>query len=331
VPAVRQIATRYDVIDANQGDLPVGKNNLRFDGLLVNRSNGLIPMYREFQDWAHEHWPDIRGRAMTRQIYRARRFAEARRVRRTYQEADVIVTLNEDERDYLEHHFGLGFKVRVIPLGLTRETLDALAPVACAASDRQRTQVVVFIGTWDFRKGARDWRSIAHGVLSAMPSTTFTFLGTHVDLHEIGRCLGDELTRRIRVIPSYERPELPRLLSGATVGALPSYIEGSPLGVLEQLAAGIPTVAYDVPGPRQLLSTFGSAALVPRGDTDRFVNRLVAVLQAKPERYQELAAVSRARAEELQWGLTVDRTLRVYEDGLTARAGTGQETARLAR
>ena len=63
------------------------------------------------------------------------------------------------------------------------------------------------------------------------------------------------------------RPEdLPTLLADCTVGAFPSYVEGFGLAVLEQLASGLPTVAYDTAGPRDLLASRLPDLLVPKGD-----------------------------------------------------------------
>lgn len=47
---VQKNAHRFDIIEANQTDLPFTKKELGFGGLLVARSVGLIPMYKEVLD-----------------------------------------------------------------------------------------------------------------------------------------------------------------------------------------------------------------------------------------------------------------------------------------
>ncbi len=42
---IRQNAYRFDIIEANQADLPFSKEELGFTGLLVARSTGLMPLY----------------------------------------------------------------------------------------------------------------------------------------------------------------------------------------------------------------------------------------------------------------------------------------------
>ena len=62
-----------------------------------------------------------------------------------------------------------------------------------------------------------------------------------------------------------------------TVGAFPSYVEGFGLAVLEQLAAGLPTVAYNLPGPRDILKSTLPDLLVPCGDAEKFAATLCQV------------------------------------------------------
>lgn len=49
-------AERFDIVDANQTDLPCPKLQLGFRGLVVARSVGLIPAYDEFERWAARRW-----------------------------------------------------------------------------------------------------------------------------------------------------------------------------------------------------------------------------------------------------------------------------------
>ena len=64
--------------------------------------------------------------------------------------------------------------------------------------------------------------------------------------------------------PTFEEADLPSLLADCAVALFPSYVEGFGLAVLEQLAAGLPTIAYDVPGPRQILDSQRARCFSPR-------------------------------------------------------------------
>jgi glycosyltransferase involved in cell wall biosynthesis len=316
VSAIRSVANDYDIIDANQGDLPCSKAELGFDGLLVLRSNGLIPEYRRFERWAATRWRERRGRLLGRLVRRMQALSEARAVEATYRFADVIVVPNPTELDQLEQGHAVGHKVRVIPLGVRDSYVQAVETQALESDRRLGCREVVFIGTWDVRKGSEDWPAIMRAVLSVMSDVRFRFLGTAVEPAGILRAVGADLASRTVVVPRFAAEHLPSLLADSTVGALPSYIEAFGLGVLEQLAAGVPTIAYDVPGPRQTLAPFAPNAVTFPGDTCGFAKRLLRVLNAEAHDYRTLALRSRARAQELPWSRTVSLTLMEYQAGL---------------
>jgi glycosyltransferase involved in cell wall biosynthesis len=123
------------------------------------------------------------------------------------------------------------------------------------------------------------------------------------------------------VVPSFDSDDLPGLLARATVGAFPSYIEGFGLGVLEQLAAGLPTVAYDVPGPRAILRDLDDTLLTPAGDADALAARVVAVLRMPAQDYAALAARGRVQARRHSWNTLAERTLAVYVQRLAEVQG----------
>jgi len=60
------------------------------------------------------------------------------------------------------------------------------------------------------------------------------------------------------------RADIPSLLAAANIGVLSSDFEGSPLAVLEYMAAGLPVVATRVGGLPQLVDEGRSGLLVPR-------------------------------------------------------------------
>jgi glycosyltransferase involved in cell wall biosynthesis len=73
------------------------------------------------------------------------------------------------------------------------------------------------------------------------------------------------------------------------------------MAVVEQLAAGLPTVAYDAPGPRDILRGDLAHLLVPPGDVHRFAEALSDLLASNFERYQQLSRQSREAAAKFSW------------------------------
>ena len=104
------------------------------------------------------------------------------------------------------------------------------------------------------------------------------------------------------------------MLSDCTAGAFPSYVEGFGLAVLEQLAAGVPTVAYDTAGPRDLLAKRLPDLLVPSGDIDRFASAICDILLLSPDAFAQLSRKGVATAAEFSWPEIARQTLDAYRE-----------------
>jgi glycosyltransferase involved in cell wall biosynthesis len=308
---VRAIAHEYDVIDAHQGNLPVSKRSLGFTGLMVTRSVGLAHFYDAFLRDAQRRWPTTKSRLLTRPVRRWRRRRSLRQVTATFKLSDLIIVPNKDEQAYLTAHLHVGEKIALLPLGISAQQLDGLRRMA---DDEPRARVA-FIGDWSARKGSHDWPDIVARVRRRVPHVSFAFLGTHAEPAEVSRVLGVD-PGVVDVIPSYEPQELDRLLDGVRVGALPSYIEGLGIGVLEKLAAGIPSVCYDVPGPRETVGRVDPSLLVAVGDTEAFAERVIELLEMGDDDYRRLSERCRRVAEEFSWRLIGQATLSVYQERL---------------
>jgi glycosyltransferase involved in cell wall biosynthesis len=310
VRRVRALAREYDVVDAHQGNLPATKRRLGFEGLMVTRSVGLAPLYADFERDARRRWPQARkGHLATRPIHlwRERRFLH--QVRRTLKLCDLAIVPNEDERTYVDAQLSIGEKTVVRPLGISQSQLDRMRGVLPAG--RGEPPRVAVIGYWSPRKGSQDWPEIVARVRQALPRTEFTFLGTGSGPEDVARALGAQ-GDGVRVVPSYRTEELAQLLAGVRAGALPSYIEGLGIGVVEKLAAGIPSVCYDVPGPRETVGRVERRLLVPAGDVEAFASRLVEILTLQDDAYGVLSQRCREVAAQFSWRLIGEETLRDY-------------------
>ncbi|MER3486106.1 MAG: glycosyl transferase, partial [Chloroflexota bacterium] len=70
----------------------------------------------------------------------------------------------------------------------------------------------------------------------------------------------------------------------ADVFMMPSLEEGFPRVLLEAMATGVPFVAVDVGGVRDILSPHQQRCVVPARDCDAFATRLVELLNDPQER-----------------------------------------------
>jgi glycosyltransferase involved in cell wall biosynthesis len=306
----------FDVIESLLGTLPFSKKRLRFRGLLVARSVGFYELYREL---AQAHEPALRGKLSGRLFYPMIERLVSARSERALRNCDLLNLPNDQELRSIREKLGADKPALVQPYGLTPERRRELLDAAMSATDRLANKKVSFIGMWSPRKGANDWRKIIRRVRSSVPDARFIFLGTLVQDRLVLNDLGMEQSDFIELVAEYRPEELPQLLADSTVGAFPSYAEAFGFGVLEQLAAGIPCVAYDAAGPRMILEKDFPDLLVPVSDFEKLAAGVVRVLQSELAPYEQLSARSVETAARFDWSAIADETAEAYRTHLSSQ------------
>jgi glycosyltransferase involved in cell wall biosynthesis len=319
---VRQHADRFDVVDALIGSLPQSKERLGFKGLIVARSVGLYRLYDRFEAISRVRWSgQPRGKFLGRIFYAFIKRQLTRDSDSAVHHADVINVPNDEEADCLDGELGSGHRIVVQPYGLTRTQRAALATAAVPTSERLKRPKVSFAGMWGPRKGAYDWGGILRRVWQRHPETRFSFLGVMVKPEQVWADLGLRSSEKIEIVSEYSHDDLPNLLRDCTIGAFPSYAEGFGLAVVEQLAALLPTVAFDVAGPRDIMGADLKSMLVPAGDAEEFARAICRVLEMNPSAYADLARLSADRAAAFDWLRIARQTIEIYRKEL---AGGGR-------
>src|SRR5205085_8993120 len=142
------------------------------------------------------------------------------------------------------------------------------------------------------------------------------FLGTMTDERSVLRDLQLAASESIRCLIDYRPDELPQLIANCALGLFPSYIEGFGISVIEQLAAGIPTIAYDVPGPRHIFKNAGAQFLVPVGDVKAMSDCALKILRMSESEYGALSIKCREIAAQFRWEQIANDNIRAYRDAL---------------
>ncbi|MEM9202857.1 MAG: glycosyltransferase family 4 protein [Actinomycetota bacterium] len=114
------------------------------------------------------------------------------------------------------------------------------------------------------------------------------------------------------------RDDMADLYSMFDVYALASYREGFPRSAMEAAAMGLPVVATDVRGCRQVVADGETGALVPAGDAGRLASALRRLV-ADPELRLRQGVAARVRAiEHFDHRDVIATTLRTYDVALGA-------------
>lgn len=310
---VRTFANRYDVVDVHLGDIVVSKRSLAFDGTLIVRSSGLTHFYNSWERADKRASPPATVRSTVNWQRRRPLLAlNAWATERSLDAADWVFVNNGAERRFLAQRSGWKSKVVQMPLGLARETLEALAqrPVPQFGVGKPRT--ICVLGHWSTRKGNRYVPRVILEVCRRYPGTRFLLAGTAVPESKIRADIGAADGPNVSIVPWFDPKDLAHVLSEVDIGIFPSAVEGFGLAVIEQLASGIPVVAYDIPGPADILAALGGDLLVPPGDVGALIDKVCALLDASESDFQRLTAECRAYSRQYAWDAIVPTVLRHY-------------------
>lgn len=117
------------------------------------------------------------------------------------------------------------------------------------------------------------------------------------------------------------RDDVPAQLARADVAVLPSYREGLPKSLLEAAACGLPIIATDVPGCREVVRHGVSGLLVPPRSADGLVTAM-RTLAADPDLRARMGQAGRELVvRELSQTYVAEQTLRTYSRLLATNAG----------
>lgn len=231
------------------------------------------------------------------------------------EQADAVIAVADNIGASIQ---GNGVGARVIPNGVrapshvrtAREIRERRAAFGLGADD----YVVSFVGRMTADKNPIRFVEVAGRTAARVPDVRFIMLGDgplrpSVEESAVANGLDGRL-----VLAGFQ-PDAVDLHPIADVLALTSDSEGSPLAVLEAMAAGRPVVATRVGDvPRQVIHG-ETGFVVARDDLDGFVDALVALRD--PEVRRRLGAAGRARVKQhFSQQRMIARTLETYGEVL---------------
>lgn len=177
---------------------------------------------------------------------------------------------------------------------------------------RSRPPTVGFIGRLCRQKAPDVFLAAIPAMLAQAPEARFRVIGDGPWRRRIRRHVARQSWRaRVSFGTARDELDVARELAGLEVLAMPSRWEGLPYTLLEALQAGVPVVAADVGGIREVAEGGAGVRLVPSEDAPRLAAAVNGLLGAPEERARQRAAgLVRVRAFDLE--TMVARTAAVY-------------------
>ena len=312
---LREHASKYDIVDVDYLYLPYAREEFAQNVLLVARSVLLVHHFKHVQIPAPS---TLRHRVRSLLKGSADRSVIMQRIHQaqiTLEQADLVNVSNDDDKTELERHGISGAKIVVLPFGISR---DRRVLFDAVASKPPVSPVIAFVGTFDYRKGAVEFPLIVQQVLDQVPQARFKMmgcLGMFPTERDILACFPVGVRDRMDIVPRFAPNELPSLLAGCSLGIFPSYIEGFGFGVLEMLAASLPVIAYDTPGPPMMLTR---DYLVPRGDYTQLSAKAVELL-GDADKLHAARVWAKKQSQQFNWHEIAAQTSDIYQQRLQAK------------
>jgi len=305
---------RFDVIDSSLGDTWAWAGLRRHfrrgsrRPLLVCRSHGLEHLYHE----AKVAQAKTEGRRLSRRYRLYEGGWRLREIRRSMLAADLVVMLNERERDYAIEQLGVPEdRVRLIANGVPAWLLEQ----GRRTPEPHAGPAIAHVGQFRPMKGVAEGSTALVRVMLARPEVRASFIGTGVPREGVLEHFPDDLHDRIAVIEHYRREQLPELLREQAILLFPSLSEGFGKVVLESMACGLAPVASDISSMHWLVKDGETGLLVPPGDVDAIAAALLRLIDDRQLR-ERLQLGARAQAEQFSWDRIGREKLDLYREML---------------
>ena len=140
-------------------------------------------------------------------------------------------------------------------------------------------EIILFVGRVSPLKGGAYLIPIAEEVLKKVDNAILIVVGPiHLNGFEL-KVESKGLDKALRLVGSVPNSVAIKYYLAADVFIMPSNSEGFPRVLLETMASGLPFVAFDVGGVRDIVSEKQLDFVVPRGNVELFAQKLLCLLE----------------------------------------------------
>ena len=312
---LQAVADQFDVVEVPEQALTDTRADYPAACLLVERRQLWTTAARATR--APAAFPNLleRLRRRVRRVVRPARGPEAAPLTPEAEScADLILVLNHQDARELIQQGRAPSTVTVQPYAVPSTDAARFAQLQPQRSARR----VVFVGTFDFRKGAVDLVTLFRHLDARVPEVRLRLVGARGMWRSAWRVRSVfplRLQRRLEVVMRFDRVDLPHLLEAGSVGVFPSYWEGFGMGALEMMAAGLPTAAYAVPGPQDFVPAEGLHA---PGEVAALADTLTRWLTCE-DSWSAARAQARSAAQGFSWSQIARATVDVYAAQLAVK------------
>jgi glycosyltransferase involved in cell wall biosynthesis len=183
---------------------------------------------------------------------------------------------------------------------------------------------LLFIGKMGFLKGEQDLLRALQRVVKVAPNFRLDMLGQLSDAIT-AECRVSGLQPRIDHLGPVSLEERLNFFKRADLFVLPTYAEGTPISMLEAMAAGLPVVSTPVGGIPDVVEDGVEGYIVKAGDVEALADRLARLIK-DPEQCRRMGQLAQDKVRPFNWDVVLpqlERELRQAIEGGRAPEGRG--------
>jgi glycosyltransferase involved in cell wall biosynthesis len=227
---------------------------------------------------------------------------------------DVEVNVSLDHAEKLRRRWPARFLHRK-PV-MIHQAVPREGPIIDPATRTSDGNVIISVGRLTEQKSHRVLIAAMPRILAVVPDAKLWIVGDG----ELRQALQQQIneSQLDTVITLWgARGDVPAMLAKATVFALPSVWEGIPVSMIESISAGVPVVASDLPGVRELIAHEQSGWLVPAEQPKVLADALIDALTDASRRLA-FACEAQKVLPEFSMPAIVERHMSLYRSILQA-------------
>lgn len=223
--------------------------------------------------------------------------------------SDIITTVSDSVAEELEEYGLNPDEVSVVSNGV-----DTNLFYPNKKESKINKKYIMYAGRIDREKGLFDLIESAKYICSKRTDISFIIAGNGRDINKLKRKIKKiGLQNRFTFLGQIEKDHIIKLYQSATLFILPSYHEGLPTVLLEAMSCGLPVIATDVRGNRDLISNGVNGFLVPPKNPKKMTETISILLENQSLREQVGKNARKTIMENYTWNAVSYKFLKYYE------------------
>jgi len=227
-------------------------------------------------------------------------------LRRIWRRVSVGVAVSEAAASFLRRAVD-DAALEIVPNGVDVGAFAEAEPRVDLPAGRR----ILWVNRLDAQKGFPIAVAALSKVLAEVPDAVLVVVGEGKDREALG-LLTESVRARVDMRGAVPNEQVPSFHAACEAFVSPAVGQESfGIALVEAMAAGLPVIATDIPGYREVVSDGVEGLLVPPRDPEALAAGLVRVL-TEPELAVRLGEAGRERARTFDWPVVVDRLEELY-------------------